>query len=424
MRAAVLLSLALLAPLSRAQSVCDPRTFGARADGVTKDTAAVQHAIDVCAERPGGGMVRLAGGTFLVAPIVLRSNITLDVEPDAVLLASPDHRDYPRKEQFRAPGYQAFVSATDAQHIVITGGGVLDGNGKSWWDQARGTKDAGVLGSSNTRPRGLVLDHVQHVRIENVTVQNSAYWQIVPYYSKDVFIHNVRVFADPHSPNTDGIDPFSSTNVVIDNATIDVGDDNIAIKSGMVNSPGPDAPTSHVVIRNCHMLHGHGLSIGSELSGGANNIDIEHVRFQGTANGLRIKANRDRGGEIAKIVFRDVTMSGVAVPILVSAYYPKAFPEGTVVAAPVQRLTPHMHDILFDQIVATGSTDGGMIVGLPEAPVENIRLQHVQVKALRPMRVAYAKASFEDVRIALPQGGEGVQIAASAQVEEGKQEKP
>jgi unsaturated rhamnogalacturonyl hydrolase len=255
-----------LVPTS-AQQVCDPRNHGARGDGSTKDTLAIQSAIDSCAEN-GGGTVRLNAGTYLSAPIVLKSDVTLLLDHGATLLGSPDRTDYPAKTEFRAPGVQSLVSATDARNVAITGEGTIDGNGESWWETARKIKDSGILGSDHPRPRLVVFDHCKHVRIEGVTVQNSPMWQVVFYYSDDVVVRNVRVLAPPHSPNTDAVDPFSSSHVVIDHLYADVGDDDIAIKSGAINSPGPDAPAEDITITDCTFLHGHGLSVGSEIAGG------------------------------------------------------------------------------------------------------------------------------------------------------------
>ena len=149
-----------------------------------------------------------------------------------------------------------------------------------------------------------MFDHCKHVRIEDVTIQNSPMWQVVPYYSDDVVIRNVRILADPHSPNTDAIDPFSSTHIVIDHVYADVGDDDIAIKSGMIGSPGPDSPSADITITDCEFHHGHGLSIGSEIAGGAQRIHAERIHFVGTDNGVRIKANRDRGSDVSTISFK------------------------------------------------------------------------------------------------------------------------
>ncbi len=418
--AGCVVALTLAGVSAHAAKVCDVRDYGAKADGTIKDTAAIQKAIDTCAAAPGGGTVKLSGGTFVSGPIVLKSNITLDIEKGATLLGSPDHADYPRKTEFRGPGYQAFVGAVNAENITITGGGIIDGNGRSWWDemrqqQANGIHDGGILGSEHSRPRGVVFDHCKHVVIENVTVQNAAYWQIVPYYTDGVVIRNVTILADPHSPNTDAIDPFSSSNILIEHVTSDVGDDNIAIKSGMINSPGPDAPSKNIVIRDCTFKHGHGLSIGSEIAGGAQNIHAERITFIDTDQGVRIKANRDRGADVSNVVFEDLTMTNVKNAILVSEYYPKIFPEGEVAAAPVGRLTPLFHDILIRNVKATGSKSAGVIVGLPEAPIKNIKLENVDIQAETGLRIAYANVTLDHVTVNAAQG-QAIEVAPSAKV--------
>ena len=275
--------------------VCEARAYGAKADGATKDTKAIQAAIDDCFKAKHGGTVLLSGGTFLSGPIVLKNNITLDVAAGATLLGSPDHDDYPPLEVFRAPGRQSLISADHARNIAIIGGGVIDGNGESWWVEARSTPGAGIVGKVVFRPRLIVFNYCRHIRIEGVTVQNSPSWQIVPYYSDHIAIRNIKVLAPARSPNTDAIDPFSSSNIVIEHVYSDTGDDNIAIKSGEINSPGPDSPSRNIKIADCDFEHGHGLSIGSEIAGGARNIHARRIRFKGTDQGIRIKPARDRG---------------------------------------------------------------------------------------------------------------------------------
>ena len=411
---AAVLTLASVHAAFAAGKMCDVRTFGARGDGSTKDTVAIQRAIDSCAAGKGGGTVQLSDGTFVSAPILLKSGVTLDIGKGAVLLGSPDHGDYPRKTEFRAPGYQALVSAVNAEHIAITGGGIIDGAGESWWKLARTQKDAGVLGSENSRPRLVVFDHCRHVRMEDITVQNSPMWQIVPYYTDDVIIRNVRILADPHSPNTDAIDPFSSTHVVIDHVYADVGDDNIAIKSGMINSPGPDSPSADITITDCEFHHGHGLSIGSEIAGGAQGIRAERIHFVGTDNGVRIKANRDRGNNVSDIHFKDITMEGVKTAILISEYYPKALPEGAVESAPVTRLTPHFHNILIENLSAKQSAWAGVIIGLPEAPATDISFRNVSIEAKRGMVIAYAQVTTQNFHVTGQTGSDAIFAMPSA----------
>jgi len=403
----------LPAPLHAAPT-CNPRDFGAKGDGTTKDTVAIQSAIDACAAK-GGGAVRLTAGTWLSAPIVLKSNITLQLDKGATLLGSPDHGDYPEKIEFRLPGVQSLVSATNAENVAITGEGAIDGNGESWWQMARSVRDAGVMGNPHPRPRLVVFDHCKHVRIEGVTIQNSPMWQLVPYYCDDVVIHNIRVLAPQHSPNTDAVDPFSSSNVRIDHLYADVGDDDIAIKSGAINSPGGDEPSRDITISDCTFLHGHGLSIGSEIAGGARNILAERIHFEGTDNGIRVKANRDRGNDVSNLVFRDIDMKDVKNPLVISEYYPRILPsEGAVEPAPVTRLTPHFHNIVLKNVTATGASMAGAIVGLPEAPVTDIVLQNVNLSGEKGLSIGYANVTGQNVKVEAAQGDAIIKMAGAS----------
>jgi polygalacturonase len=381
---------------AHAARVCDARQFGAKADGTTMDTHALQAAIDDCAQK-GGGTVRLTGGAFLSGPIVLKSNITLEVDSGATLLGSSNHDDYPLMTVLRDQGRQSLISASHVENLTIRGGGTIDGAGESWWDEARHAKDHGVMGAGVFRPRLMVFDHCRHILIDHVTVQNSPSWQIVPYYSDDVTIRDSRILAPEHSPNTDGIDPFSSHHVTITRMTIDVGDDNVAIKSGQPGSPGPDDPSTEITVTDCIFLHGHGLSIGSEIAGGVQNVVARHIQFRDTANGVRVKSNRDRGGDIGNFDFRDLTMENVQTPILITEYYPH-IPEHDE-AQPVTRLTPHFHDIHITNLTATGAREAGVIVGLPESPITTIYLDHVHLSGRTGLTISHATVTEHDVTV-------------------------
>ncbi|MGA7339533.1 MAG: glycoside hydrolase family 28 protein [Terracidiphilus sp.] len=397
-----------------ASATCAVRAYGAKGDGASKDTAAIQSAIDACAQK-GGGTVRLTSGTYVSAPIVLKSNITLQLDKGATLLGSPDHADYPAKTEFHLPDAQPLVSATDAENIAITGEGTIDGNGGSWWQEARSVHDHGILGNGHARPKLVIFDHCKHVLVEGITVQNSPMWQLVPYYSDDVTIRNVRILAPYPSPNTDAIDPFSSSNVLIEHVYSDVGDDNVAIKSGPINSPGPDSPSTNITIRDCTFMHGHGVSVGSELSGGAQNILAERIHFEGTDNGIRVKANRDRGHDVSHLVFRDLDMKDVKYAIVISEYYPKILPPADEAPQPVTRLTPHFHDITIENVTATGGAVAGAIAGLPESPVQNVVLKNVKISAKTGLTIGYADVTGTNVVVQAEQG-EGIIQEAGAQV--------
>jgi len=340
--------------------------YGAKADGTTKDTKALQQAIDACAAR-GGGTVRLAPGTFLTGPITLRSHITLEIDPHATILGSQDKEDYPEARELREASVQPLIHATNAEDITITGGGTIDGGGQRWWRMVWAARaDHKIVAAE--RPRLLVLDHCRHILIDGVTIQNSASWQVVPYYSDDVTIRNGRILAPANSPNTDGIDPFSSHHVTISHMLIDVGDDNVAIKSGQPGSPG-----------------------------GVQRVHVARITFKDTANGVRVKSNRDRGNDIGYLDFRDLTMENVQTPILVSEYYPK-IPEHDA-AQPVTPLTPRFHDISITNLHATGAKVAGVIIGLPESPITSITLTQVDISAQSGMTISNATVTAHDFTV-------------------------
>ena len=417
-------------PVMAAGKVCEVKKYGAKGDGVTKDTAAIQKAVDECSAGKGGGTVVLEAGTYVSAPILLKSNTTLELKKGATLLGSPDHEDYPEIQEFRVLGHQALLSAVNAENVAIKGEGVIDGNGASWWHMFGPPPGVGVPGSGGTspvtsaastagpaippagaaarraeRPRLVVFDHCKHVSLTGVTVQNSPFWTVVPYFSDDVTIRDVRITATLPSPNTDAIDPFSSSNVVIDHVYADVGDDNVAIKSGQPGSKGGDDPSKNITITDCTFDHGHGVSIGSEIAGGVQNVHVERVTFKGTDQGIRIKANRDRGNDVSNISFKDITMDGVTkASISISEYYPQVMPSGPVAAQPVGPLTPHFHNIRIENVKGVNAAWAGAIVGLPESHVDDIVLKNVNIEAKKGLQIGYADVTTDGMVISTTDG--------------------
>jgi len=405
-------------PAIAAGKICNVRNYGAKGDGTAKDTVAVQKAIDACTAGKGGGTVEVPDGTFVIAPIHLKSNMTLHLEKAATLLGSPDIPDYPMGTFARHPTIQPLVSALNAVNILIDGEGTIDGNGHVWWDYVKGVAGAGILGSSKPRPMLVVFDHSKHIKMEGVTVQNSGFWQIVPYYSDDLVFHNIRVLAPQRdAPNTDAIDPFSSSNVLIDHVFASTGDDNVAIKSGEINSPGPDDPSKNITITDCTFEAGHGISIGSEIAGGVQNVHVERISFKGTDQGIRIKSARDRGNVVSNISYKDITMVDVKTAILITEYYPHNAPEGEVPPEPITRLTPKFHDITIENVTATDSGSAGSIVGLPEAPVLGLTMKDVHLEGKTGLEIAYATVVMEGVTVKA-ETGEEIKIAPTANVSE------
>jgi len=394
-----------LAVAQGGEKICDAKKYGATGDGKTLDTAAIQKAIDDCASK--GAIVRLAGATkFISGPLVLKSHTTLEIAAGTTLEASSNHDDFPEIEEFHDHGRQSLLSAKDAEDIAIRGGGVIDGNRSSWWVNPR-----------QPRPRLVIFDHCKHVLMENVTVQNSPMWQIVPYYSEDLIFRNMKVLApEPEGHNTDGIDPFSSKHILIDHAYIDTGDDNVAIKSGQPGSAGPDDPTVDITITDCTFMKGHGLSVGSEVAGGVQHLRVERVTFNGTTQGIRVKSGRDRGNDIGDFVYKDISMQNVGTAIQITDYYGGgATKEGAAAVSPAAetRLTPHIHDITIENLKVTGAKVAMDIEGLPEAPIKGLVLKNVQIDAAKGAKIYYAEVVSQGLVIK-PQTGPPVMAGAGA----------
>jgi len=399
---AAVLALALALTVHARAEDCNPRALGAKADGVTKDTAAIQAAIDACAARSNSA-VRFTAGTYLSAPLTLRSNTHLILDKGATLLGSPDMADYPIRADARWRRISLF-HADHATDISISGEGAIDGNGKVWWDaqlkRQKGTPE-------NPRPLLIDITNSRGILIEGVTIQDSPQYNIAVFLSDGLTVRNVTIRNPGRgAPNTDGIDPFSTSHVLIEHTIIDTGDDNVAIKSGLVERGDPDVPSTDITIRDCTFLNGHGLSIGSETAGGVRNVTVERVVFRGTRQGIRIKSARGRGNDIGNFTYRDITMQDVETPIQITAYY-TGVPKDDA-AQPVTEHTPRFHDIVIEGLTATGAKQAALIMGLPESPIKNLVFKNVNISAQRGMLIQQAQVRESGV-IVTPVSGLPVQ---------------
>ena len=385
-------------PPARGQIILTCALSALPATGKTLDTAAIQAALDAC-NKAGGGAVRLPAGTYLSKPIWLHSRTTLQLDAGAMLKATDERDDFAAKI---AGGFTAFINGVGLTDVTISGPGTIDGSGGRWWvpaEEARQKKSGYTL----PRPNLIVLTGCKNVRLENLTLQNSPKFHFVPTECEGVVVSNVTILAPPRSPNTDAIDPSSCKNVLITRCHIDVGDDNVAIKSSH-KVVGREFASEDITVTGCTFLHGHGMSIGSETCGGVKNLLVKNCTFNGTTSGIRIKSARDRGGTVENLVYRDLVMTNVEIPINITCYYPKVPPTDS--AQPVTASTPVYRDIQISNLVSVSRQGAGWVVGLPESLISGVVLENVKLSADTGLLIRNAKAiRFKNVKVTVQKGG-------------------
>ncbi|HEY4785620.1 MAG TPA: glycosyl hydrolase family 28 protein [Bacteroidales bacterium] len=396
------------------------KDYGAVSDSVTDNTKAIQDAVNA-AVNAGGGIVVVPSGIYLCGPIQFNNNLNLHIDSGAILRMLPIDR-YPGG---KAEG-TSFISGSKLHDIAITGKGMIDGQGSPWWPFA---KTPGVR-----RPRMIAFKDCSRVLIEQVKLINSPMFHIaIGGKNSNVTVRDVIIRApastDPVNPshNTDACD-VSGEKILIQHCDISVGDDDFTCGGN----------TSDVLITNCTYGYGHGVSIGSPTRGGVSNITVENCTFTNTECGIRIKSDRDRGGELQHLTYRNLRMTNVGIPILIYATYmakdskyrnlQKITPEiaTTYPSATVTNLTPIYHDIAFYDITATAEKGkrAGLIWGLPEAPVYNILLQNVNITADNPFGIFFAKnVQLVNCRIKTKEGENKLSLTNAGVTIDGKEVK-
>ncbi len=376
--------------------------YGAVGDGVADDSVAFQKAIAACAAA-GGGRVVVPEGRFLTGPIQLKSNVDLHVVKGATILFKTDPAAYlprvlTRFEGVELMGLSPLIYAYAQKNVAVTGEGLLDGQAdeQHWWP-AKGNRNfgwaAGAPNQLNARKRlfdmaeqGVPVaqrvfgpeDRLRpsfvepylctNVLIEGVTIRRSPMWELHPTLCRNVTVRGVTI--DTHGPNNDGCDPESCRDVLIEGCSFNTGDDCIAIKSGR-NADGRrlHAPAENIIIRNCAMKDGHGgVSVGSEISGGARNVFIEKCRMDSPnlERALRLKTNAMRGGVMDGIYMRDVTVGQVAIAVLDIDY---SYEEGA--NGPFK---PIVRDVELRGVTSRKSQYAIFLKGFPSAPIEDVRV--------------------------------------------------
>lgn len=290
--------------------------FGAKGDDVTLNTKAIQKAIDEC---PAGGTVLIPAGTFVSGALYLKSHMTLEVAKGGVLKGSTHEADYlpfynNRFEGWEMKTYASLINAGVMNHnggyaveqLSIRGEGTIRGGGTPLAKEM--IDKAGLRG----RGRLFCLMNCKDVELQGLNIENSPCWTIHYIYSKGVTCHDLNIVSTAH--NGDGLDPDSSDDSYIFNCTFSTGDDCIAIKSGK-NPEGYTIgkPTRNVRITDCDFVKGHGISIGSEMSGGVSGVLVRDCKAGPLLHGMQIKGTKDRGGYVKDVTVMDCALQQITI---------------------------------------------------------------------------------------------------------------
>ncbi len=317
--------------------------YGAKGDGVSDCRDAFTKAMKGADEMGGVNIMVPAGVYFMKGPLILQSNVSIELDEGAVLKFSSDPECYPvvntSWEGTYLYNYSPFIYGYRLHDVAIIGKGTIDGNAMSTfatWKpnqkiaqmRSRYMNHSGtdvserVFGNGDwLRPHLIQFYDCRNVTLEGVKIINSPFWCVHLLMSENVICRSLRY--DAKLVNNDGIDPESSRYVLIENICFDNGDDNIAIKSGRDNDGWTIAkPCENIVIRNCHFKGLHAVVIGSEMSGGVRNVFVEDCDYAGYCKrGIYVKTNPDRGGYVKNLYVRNCRFDEVEDLFYVTSKY-------------------------------------------------------------------------------------------------------
>lgn len=377
--------------------------YGAEPGDKDKNAVAIEKAI--AAATVAGGNVIIPAGEWKTKKIHLKSNVNLHLSEGAVLLFSPDPQDYlpavfTTWEGLECYNYSPLIYAFEAKNVAITGKGEVRADISQWrewfprpsahmesikrlynWAQDRvPVEDRNMVNdTSNMRPQFIQFNRCENVLVEDIKIRNSPFWTLHLYLSKNIIVRGIDVYA--HGHNSDGIDPEMSQNVLIENCVFDQGDDAIAIKSGR-NPEGwrLKTPSKNIVIRDCLIKDGHQLvAIGSELSGGIENIYVENCKVADDNEKLMhllfIKTNERMGGHVKHVYFKNIEANAIREGIL-GIDTDVLYQWRTLVPTVVRKLTP-IQDIYLENVSAKEAKFLSKINGNADLPVRDIHLKNV-----------------------------------------------
>mgnify|MGYP001828363496 FL=1 len=396
----------------------DIRDYGAVAGA--DSSRAIRDAIAAC-QAAGGGRIIIDGGRFMTGPVHLGSRMEMHVAEGATLafIAEPDRYLPPvltHWEGLEFMGYSPLIYARGQTDIAITGKGTLDGGAgpDKWWhwkgrqwsigktDEDQKFARAKLMADAENhvpvhervyadgaylRPPFIQPFQCSNVLIEDVTIRNAPFWLVNPVLCRDVIVRGIT--CQSLGPNSDGCDPESCRNVLIENCYFDTGDDCIAIKSGR-NADGRriNTPCENIVIANCDMRAGHGgVVIGSEISGGVRNVFAEDCRMSSPdlERAIRIKTNSVRGGIIEHLRYRNIDVGQVRDAIVINYYYE----EGDA-----GNFDPIVRDIQIENLTIENADRVFQVRGFARDPIIDLRLRDIAVVSAREIGIVEHVTNF------------------------------
>ncbi|XP_013749459.2 probable polygalacturonase [Brassica napus] len=366
--------------------------FGAVGDGVTLNTKAFQNALfylNTFSDK-GGAKLFVPAGQWLTGSFDLISHLTLWLDKGATILGSTNSENWPvvdplpsygRGRELPGRRHRSLIYGQNLTDVVITGeNGTIDGQGSIWWDWFRN----GEL--NYTRPHLVELINATGLIISNLTFLNSPFWNIHPVYCRDVFVKNLTILAPLDSPNTDGVDPDSSTNVCIEDCYIVTGDDLVSIKSGWDEYGISYArPSSKIKINRLtgQTTSSSGIAIGSEMSGGVSDIYIKDLHLFNSNTGIRIKTSPGRGGYVRNVHVSNVKLDNVQKAIRFTGKYGE-HPDGNFDT----KALPAIEKITFENVSGEDIGVAGLLEGIEGDEFKNICFLNVTLRVKKNSKQA------------------------------------